>query len=53
MKILTADKVKGVWSVTITKVYGVRTQTDVINLARYEGLKVNKEVSNEKRIFAD
>jgi len=50
---LIAQKVSNGWYVEIIKASTVSMKSVVLKMARYEGLKKCKELSNDKKIYAD
>lgn len=52
-KNLIAQKCSDKWYVRIIDTYILETESEVLNLIRYNGLKYRKEFSNDKQIYAD
>jgi len=52
-KILVAKKVLDGWYIQIVKSLTVSSESEVLDNILYEGLKENKELSNDRSIYAD
>ena len=52
-KRLIAKKTANGWYVEITRTEIVFTESDILKIIRYEGLKRRNELSNDKKIYAD
>ena len=53
LKKILAVKVKDGWSIVVTETFRLYSRTDVLELIRQNNLKIDKESSNDKKIFAD
>jgi hypothetical protein len=53
LKKILAVKVKDGWSVVVTETFRLYSKTDVLELIRQNNLKIDKESSNDEKIFAD
>ena len=51
-KILIAHKCKDGWIVWVKTAYIVKVKSEVLDMVRYEGLKVMKKTSAKNRIYA-
>ena len=52
-KTLIATKVKDGWSVIVEEVHYCYDYTDVLKMIRYNGLRINKNCSNDNKIYAE
>ena len=51
-KILVATKCKDGWYVEVKIIHEVKTESEVLDIVRYEGLKVIKMLPVKDRIYA-